>query len=337
MRNKQFLFRMKEIINLHNFFSNFNALCDKFLYPLFPYLKYMIEKQRWNQLYTLFNFYWWETVKRFWIIRFIEHNKLNKEKMKIDFFSVFWPRKMINYSKNTKIFYTWEPTAKDMYFEYSDYCLNDVDLSIWFREYEGINNYYRLPLRLISNFLAPEKTDITDIRNVLQEIEIKKNKLNRKKFCALISRHDDIMKTRLNTYNRLSNIWKISCPWRFLHNENINIPRYTDKINYLKDFKFNICPENHLDKWYITEKLIDSLKAWCLPIYNGIFSELEEKVFNKKRIIFIDEDLEKTVLKLNNSNSYYEDFINQPIFNKNADIYIYNHINNFKKALEKVM
>ena len=337
MKVKQILYRVKELINLKNFSGNFNALCGKTLYPIFPYLKFVIEKSRWkSDLYTLYNFYRWASVENFWITRFIEQNKLNKLKTKIDFFSVFWPRKMVNFSTNFKIFYTWEPVARDMYFEYNDYCLNDVDLSIWFREYEWIDNYYRFPQRLTNSLVLPEETEFKYIKNTLQQIESEKIYLkNRKKFCALISRHDDIMETRYSTYKRLSTIWTILCPWRFLHNDDANIPGHLDKINYLKNFKFNICPENHLDKWYVTEKLIDSLKAWCIPVYNGIFWDLEEKVFNKERILFIDNDLEKKVSKLNSLDSYYIDFINQPIFKKDADSYIYEQINGFMKKLKE--
>ena len=79
------------------------------------------------------------------------------------------------------------------------------------------------------------------------------------------------------------------------------------------------------------------MKAWCIPIYNGIFWELEEAVFNKERILLIDKNLGKMCQNLISSDSYYKDFINQPVFNKNAYKVIYNQINGFKKKLKQII
>lgn len=308
----------------------------KFLYFLFPYLKYEKEKKEntfWNYCYHNFrnNIKWWE----FWLENFIEYNWLNKNNKKIDFFSVFWPKKNLKYSKNVKIFYTWEYIGKDRFPSYDDYCLWQVDFSIWFREYD-IKNYYRLPLRL-TTLIEPKETPFEQIKEKIEKLESYKTKFKKDKFACLIASHNDKNEIRTNTYNKLISIWNIDCPWLLLHNIDIKIPKYEDKINFMKDYKFNICPENKYYKWYVTEKFIDTIKAWCIPIYYGCFNDFDEKIFNKDRILFCDDkNLKDKVEILNFNEKNYLEFIEQPIFSKWASETIYKHIKIFEKKLKKV-
>lgn len=283
-----------------------------------PYLKYLRDKRINYKNYTCFNFWYRPNIKEFWLYRFIEHNKLNKSGKKVNFISVFWSRKILKYIDWIKIFFTWEYIWKDRFSEYDDYCLNDVDLSIWFREYNNIDNYIRLPLWIIYLFKA-ENTSLDDIKKSIDALEkAKLNFLNRKKFCALISRHDDEEKTRTNAFYMVSKYWQVDCPWKLLHNMDVNIPKYQDKIDYLQNYKYSICPENKEDKWYVTEKIIDSYKAWCIPIYKWIFGELEKNVFNEDCIIYMNN-----INNLTMSSDKEKNFVESKIFKKWSSEYIY--------------
>lgn len=294
-----------------------------------PYFKYKRDKRNHFKNYTLFNFWYGANVKDLRLTRFIEFNNLNKNNKKVNFISVFWTRKVLKYIDWIKIFYTWEYIGEDRFSDYDDYCLNDVDLSIGFREYDNVNNYIRLPLWIIYLF-EPEKTTLKDIKEGIESLEKNKhNRVKRDKFCALISSHDDIEWTRTNAYNEISKYWKIDCPWKLLHNIDVSIPRYQDKIDFLWNYKYNICPENKEDIGYVTEKLIDSWKAWCIPIYKWLFWELEKNVFNENCIVRLDkldfsEDAEKKFLKYN-------------IFKESASTYIYTIVNNLNEKLEQIL
>ncbi|MDR3169922.1 MAG: hypothetical protein LBU27_09650 [Candidatus Peribacteria bacterium] len=60
-----------------------------------------------------------------------------------------------------------------------------------------------------------------------------------------------------------------------------------DKISFLQQYRFNICPENTLEKGYVTEKLVDAIQGGCVPIYRGMLDEWDKQIFNKEAIIYI--------------------------------------------------
>lgn len=323
------------LYNVPKFSELLRIFGRKILYCFLPYLKYKKEKKEntfWN--YSYHNFWNWIKKWEFRVERFIEKKWLNKTWKKIDFFSNFWPKKNLKYSNNVKIFYTWEYIWKDRFPSYDDYCLWKVDLSLWFRNYTR-NDYCHLPWRLCT-LIDPCKTSYKEIWEQINKIElIKFSKKN--KFCCLISRHDDKLLKRTKIYNELTTIDNIDCPANLLHNIDVKIPTYADKISFLKDYKFNICPENKNHKWYITEKLVDSLKGWCIPIFDWIFWDIEEKVFNKKRIIRYGNTLKENVDILYKDTDAYKNFIEIPIFNKWAQDIIYEMISNFNKKINSII
>lgn len=307
------------------------CLSEKTLYRS-PYIRYKRDKKFSCNEFSFFNFWYNFNFRDFRISRYIEHNNLNECSKIVNFISVFWNRKVLKYINGIKIFFTWEYIGKDRFPDYDDYLLNDVDLSIWFREYEWIDNYIRLPLRILYLF-DPTKTTLEDINHTIESLErAKLNFLDREKFCALISSHDDIERTRTKAFEKISKYWKIDCPWKLLHNIDVNIPNYEDKINFLKEYKYNICPENKEDTWYVTEKLIDSWKAWCIPVYKWEFWELEKKVFNEDCLVWLDN--------LNSKNFHSnmgKTFVENKIFRKWGSEYIYETFMNLERKLVQVL
>lgn len=140
-------------------------------------------------------------------------------------------------------------------------------------------------------------------------------------FCCLINGHD---RNGLRTppYNLLKQLGHIVCPGRLLNNcSNEELDRM-GKIEYLKKFKFNICSENTLNlDGYITEKLLECCMGGAIPIYAGNFDDIDEKIYNIKRILFYNPHDEKSVMNifiiiefLLSDEKIFELFYRQPIF-----------------------
>ena len=159
-----------------------------------------------------------------------------------------------------------------------------------------------------------------------------------KQFCSLVARHDK-WNTRKNIYNKLKKINNIVCPSKLFNNYNNQEFNKIGKVKFLKDFIFNLCPENSKYNFpgYITEKLMDCCLAGCIPIYCGKLDSIDKKIFNIERILFYEADNE---LSLNNCckkvNYLYQnkkellDFYNQDIFMNEANKEINQMIYNFK-------
>ena len=167
--------------------------------------------------------------------------------------------------------------------------------------------------------------------------EFKLLNLDNKNFCALICRHDR-WKTRTEIYKSLNVIDNIVCPSRLFNNYSNEKFNKIGKVNFLKNYIFNICPENtYTDlKGYITEKLMDCCKAGCIPIYlEDVMDDIDNKIFNKNRILFYKNnaesinELKDKIYSLYSDKKKLLDFYNQDIFLPTA----YDEIENMEKNL----
>lgn len=133
-----------------------------------------------------------------------------------------------------------------------------------------------------------------DVNNFVLNQDI----FSKQKIC-LINSHD-IKNSRTPIYNFIINMGiDIVCPGKLFNNISNEELNTIGKQEYLKKFIFNLCPENTktLPNGYITEKLLECCKSGCIPIYCGSFDEIDEKIFNKKRILFYDYQVEKSIKK----------------------------------------
>ena len=227
-----------------------------------------------------------------------------------------------NSKAKIKIFYTGEcvsqkAIAKD-WSEYSDNCINDVDLSLGFDriDEDKHQNYVRFPIWISYNFygLLDNKNYTKDhIKKVIDDINNAKSKKN--KFASLVASHD-ATNIRTQMYNQISKIDYINCPSKLFHNDDTLKSNFNNnKIEYLKDFKFNICPENTISEGYITEKLFDAFKAGCIPIYNGD-ENIELDLVNKNALLFFrknedNTELIKEIEKLHKDDKLFDAFQNK--------------------------
>nr|WP_272916661.1 glycosyltransferase family 10 [Helicobacter saguini] len=72
--------------------------------------------------------------------------------------------------------------------------------------------------------------------------------------------------TREEVFKALNEYKKVDSGGKHANNIGFAIK---NKIEWLKDYKFNLCFENSSYPGYLTEKLFDAFAAGCVPIYWG--------------------------------------------------------------------
>jgi hypothetical protein len=161
------------------------------------------------------------------------------------FFSVFGNNHQ-NY-KCKKIFYTGENIAPPL-----GYC----DFSFSF-DYLDDNRNYRLPHYL----LYPGYYDLVNKK-------VDETLVNRK-FCSFVVSNGN-SKLRNDFFIRLSKYKRVDSAGR--HYNNVGFAA-SDKIEFLRNYKFNICFENDAhrgyNEHYTTEKLPQAMQANTIGIYSG--------------------------------------------------------------------
>jgi len=104
-------------------------------------------------------------------------------------------------------------------------------------------------------------------------------------------------------------------------------------LNFYKNTKFVITMENTKIGHYITEKLINGLRAGTIPIYWG--SRYISTYFNTRRFLILEDTTDSSINALidrmvNMSKEEYFQIVNEPIFNININTVYENAINNIK-------
>lgn len=294
----------------------------------------------------------------YWLERFIEYNFPNTKLDKFCFCSVDGKRPDLKkYSDKIKIFFTienleniikhdkcvadksaniyrWLAYAKK---HYSDYMIKDVNLSLAFADIQN-NNYLRFPYWLITLF--PPEVTYQDIKNKV--IEINKLKSNAKRECVCINRHD-VFGQRQKICDDVSCVLDITYAGKWRNNTNELWQQYNNgKYKYMNLFKFNICPENMDAAGYCTEKIFDSLRCGCIPIYAGCLNNPEPEIINHDFVIFCDLDGDnyeqiKLVDKLNKDDNYYQKFMMQSKLNADAADYIAEYFERLKLKVKELI
>jgi len=153
---------------------------------------------------------------------------------------------------------------------------------------------------------------------------ISTTRLEDKKLCSLISRHDH-GNTRLPILRELSKFMHVVCPGKLANNCS---SEEVDKIGtpeYIKQFIFNICSENfgECHPGYITEKLMNCCLGGAIPIYFGNLDEIDQRIFNKNRILFLNEgnvqEVANRILHMCQNIQILESFYRQPAFQDTAE------------------
>ena len=219
-----------------------------------------------------------------------------------------------------------------------------IDLSLGF-DYTDNPRYMRFPLWILEMF-PPEATE-QDVKRICDHLSHQQwDDSVRSRFCALVSGNrgtDDpgaIMRT--NIVNQLNTIALVDCAGRLLHNTDELKTSFNDnKAEFLKQYKFYICPENASVEGYVTEKVFHAIGSGCIPIYWGACDNPEPDMLNRDAILFWNPDgdneaLLKQIAELEGNAALYRDFFEQSRLKDDAWQIIVNYFESLEQHLNNL-
>lgn len=290
-----------------------------------------------DQSVRLFN--WWGDVHGLWLRDFVLKRDMLPKDRWVNFCGVGGYRGVISHIEGPKIFFPLENLHDDR-MNYADHLMygKAVDLALGY-DYFIEPNYMRFPLWPLYMF-APDATDEQIIKRCTELCY--PDVSSKTKFGSLVARYD-WHGTRSQIYNAISHIDKIYCPSSVCHNDDELKTKFADdKEEYLRQFYFNICPENSDSYGYVTEKIFEAISAGCIPIYWGSYNNPEPGILNKDAIIFWNMDGDnsaavKEIEELYANPKLLDEFIHQPRLLPNAEEYILDMLHELETKLRKVV
>lgn len=187
--------------------------------------------------------------------------------------------------------------------------------------FDHIDNerHYRLPLYVIYDYLNQNK-QITSTKNLNRDPSdlIKKFK---DKFCSFVVKNGGCEKRNV-FFQKLSQYKMLDSAGPLFNNVGYILERGENsgiaKMNFLKDYKFNLCFENSSYPGYATEKLYEAYMFGTIPIYWG--STTIDCDFNTKAFLnwheYLDDDaFIKAIIEVDENPELYEQMYLEPLFN----------------------
>lgn len=280
-----------------------------------------------------------------WLIDFIEKRGLlkDKPKAKIGLYSIFAPFWLSTFDNtDARIFVERENLHKPLMQSWLHRFLDDerVNLSLGFDEIIH-PQYMRFPFWIMWSVFSPT-ADHKEIKLKIDRMDSPSNhSYDDRKFCAYLCSHND--KGRRKMYEQFSAIGKVDCDGKLFHNnDELKTLFNDDKLAYLRQYRFNLTPENTNHDGYVTEKLFEAICAGCIPIYHGSDNHPETNVINKDAIIFIEvgEDNIEAIQKvksLNESKNAYLHYANQRRFTPEAPEIIWNYYTDLESRIKEII
>lgn len=187
---------------------------------------------------------------------------------------------------------------------------NLCDFALGFHYIDFEDRYFRLPL-----YRLYEKS----YNDKINQREIKKINLNSKGFCSYIQSANCADEIREVFFNKLNNYRPIDSGGRHLNNIGYQVK---NKLDFIKNYKFNIAFENSFSKGYTSEKILDSFAANTIPVYWG--NPLVYKDFNDKAFInvhdFSNLDAVIEFIKfLDKNDEEYKKILSQKIYHEQQE------------------
>ena len=202
-----------------------------------------------------------------------------------------------------RIFYTGEKGAPD--FRECDYAFTS--------RYVDDPRHLRLPLYVW--YVSPDLL-------VKNPAEPERLLAQKNKFCAfVVSNSHRRTAKRIDFFHRLCRHKQVDSGGRHLNNIGGLIGDSLEaKIAFLQPYKFNIAFENTSIPGYTTEKIVDAMRARCIPIYWGnpqIHPEFNSKSFLNYPDFPNEEALIDRILQIDCDDSLYLEYLRQPFFHDN--------------------
>jgi len=272
-----------------------------------------------------------------WFTEFVRH-RMPEQRQRLNFYGVYGKGKFVRRrADGVKVFFSLENVDKKYMkwnFLFGDYALPYVDLAMGFADLQN-DKYLRFPLWL--QYIFSPTADRNEIEATVKQI----NEVHypKTKECALVAGHDK-HGTRTMIYDGVKDLLHIECAGRWKNNTNDLWDRYENqKIPYLKQFKFNICPENINTPNYVTEKLFEAFAADAIPIYYGSDNLPEPGIINSDAVVFWNKtgDNKKAkdiILQLKTNDDFYHDFMKQPKLLPGAVEYVCDRYTQLEKKLQ---
>ena len=163
-----------------------------------------------------------------------------------------------------------------------DFNLFDYAIGCDFMEFG--DRYLRVPMYAFN----------TAFKRLYDYVPPKPEELLNREFCSFVVSSDKGASLRLEFFERLSKYKKVASGGRLLNN--IGMPEgVPDKLAFISKFKFNIAFENSASPGYTTEKIIQPLSVFSIPIYWG--NPLIEREFSKDCFVRVKDkgDVERAV------------------------------------------
>lgn len=220
-----------------------------------------------------------------------------------------------------------------------------INLSLGF-DYTDDPRYLRFPLWLLEMFPADATAD--DIKAICDRLSHQQwDAVTRTRFCALVSGNrgpdDPGAQRRTRLVECLNTIATVDCAGKLLHNTDELKDRFNDnKAEFLKQYKFYICPENASVDGYVTEKVFHAIGSGCIPIYWGSNNNPEPDVLNHDAILFWNPGgdnsaLLRQIAELQDNPALYREFYEQPRLKPDAWQVVANYFNNLEQHLDALL
>ncbi|HEY3762906.1 MAG TPA: glycosyltransferase family 10 [Verrucomicrobiae bacterium] len=155
---------------------------------------------------------------------------------------------------------------------------------------------------------------------VKKDDDFEKIKAGKKKFCAFVVGNYNRRKNhnRVAFFQKLSKYKQVDSGGRLFNNIGGPIQgNGPGKIEFLRQYKFNIAYENRSQPGYTTEKIFEPMAARCLPIYWGdpdINEHFNPRSFLNRADFPSDEALIEKIIELDKDDAKYLEYMRQPYF-----------------------
>lgn len=215
-----------------------------------------------------------------------------------------------------------------------------IDLSIGFDDIKDNPKYIHIPFWVMWT-LSPDETYHSIKEKVEQWNSISNSSYSERKFCAFLCSHGD--RGREMIMDELSKIGRVDSAGRWKHNDDSLKTKYADnKLKWLRNYRFNLTPENSNGNGYVTEKILDAISSGCIPIYWGSNNKPDPEIFNQDAIIFFkmnesNPDVIKLVDELNSNEKAYMDFACQRRLNADSADKIWGYFEILENKLREII
>ena len=236
-----------------------------------------------------FNFWKHQSWEDAWFYKFLDRPRLRAVRgdRKVAFISVFGDAALARRVKaDIRVFYTGENL--ESFPAYRDHLRGTVDLALGFDEFEA-PGYMRFPVWLLMCFPPDLDRDAVAAR-LRQFTASRRDLLQRPGMAASVVARRDASGIRGAMADLFGEVGQVHYGGRF-RNPGPTIPPGREcKHQYIRQFPFQICPENSARDGYVTEKLFQAIAAGCIPIYWGADRPPEPDILNQDAILFYDPD-----------------------------------------------